>query len=200
MGLYKYSHKADEAKVSRSQGYDLDVSYKDLANVATAIKHKSVAKARVVLQSVIDKKTPIAYTKFNKGMGHRSQLGGKKGRFPKKECRAALQLLDNAVSNAVKKGFDETALFVRHAQAYKQNTLPRYRRTWVGGAVLGYGKQAIRSDYVTARMEITLEERPGLKEAGKLKEIGKKKSPKKEKKNVSAAEAEKPPAAKENSV
>ena len=162
MGLYKYSVKADKAKAGQAQGYDLDVSYKDLCNVCAALRNRSVAKARTILQEAIKLKTPILFKKFNTGVGHRSQLGGRKGRFPKKECKAALAILDNAVANATKKGLDESLLCVKAACAYKQNVLPRYRRTWVGGATLGYGKQAIRSDYVTARMEITVEERPSL--------------------------------------
>jgi large subunit ribosomal protein L22 len=162
MALYKYSSKEDEAKVGRAQGYDLDVSYKDLCNVCAALRNRSAEKARAILQDAIDLKTPILFKKFNTGVGHRPQLGGRKGRFPKKECKVALSILNNAVANATKKGLDEKLLFVKTACSYKQNVLPRYRRTWVGGATLGYGKQAIRADYVTARMEITLAERPAL--------------------------------------
>jgi len=168
MGLYKYSVKAaDEKKVSRAQAYDLDVSYKDLCNVCGAIKNKSIPVARKILNEAIELKMPIIFRQFNTGVGHRSQLGGRKGRFPKKECRVALATLNNAVANAIRKGLDESILVVKNANANKQNVLPRYRRTFVGGAALGYGKQAIRSDYVTARMEITLEERSGLKAMGK---------------------------------
>ena len=162
MGLYKYSVTADKAKVARAQGYDLDISYKDLTNVCAAMRNRSVAKARKVLEDAIALSVPIPFKKFSKGVGHRSQLGGRKGRFPRKECRAALAILNNAVANANRKGFDESLLFVKGAVAYKQNVLPRYRRIWVGGMTLGYGKQATRSDYVTARIEITLEERPEL--------------------------------------
>jgi large subunit ribosomal protein L22 len=162
MGLYKYSQKADVAKTGRAQGYDLDVSYKDLCNVCAALRHRNVAKARKILNDAIELKVPIIFKKFNTGVGHRSQIGGRKGRFPKKECKAALLILNNAVANATKKGLDESLLCVQTACAYKQNVLPRYRRKWVGGAALGYGKQAIRSDYVTARMELTVQERPAL--------------------------------------
>jgi large subunit ribosomal protein L22 len=168
MGLYKYSIKAqDEKKVSRAQAYDLDVSYKDLCNVCFAITNKSIPVARKILNEAIEMKMPIIFQQFNTGVGHRSQLGGRKGRFPKKECKVALATLNNAVANATRKGLDESLLVVQNANANKQNVLPRYRRTFVGGAALGYGKQAIRSDYVTARMEITLTERPGLKPIGK---------------------------------
>ncbi|MGC8851411.1 MAG: 50S ribosomal protein L22 [Candidatus Micrarchaeia archaeon] len=159
MGLYKYAFKVeDEKKVARAQGYDYNASYKDLTQVCRAIRGKNVDDARKILSEAIALKKAIPYHKFNKGLGHRSELGGKKGRYPRKEARIVLQLLNNAVANAEHKGLDNEKLFVKSAIAYKQNTFPRYRRFWVGGATLGYGKQAIRSDYVTARVEITLAE------------------------------------------
>jgi len=194
MGLYKYSQKEDEAKVARAQGYDMDISYKDLTNICAAIRGKSVDKARKILQDVIDMRMPIAYHKFNTGLGHRSQLGGQKGRFPKKECKAMQGILENAIANALTKGFDESILIVKNTVAYKQNVLPRYRRTFVGGAALGYGKQALRSDYITTRVEITLTEEPRIKSAkAKKAEAAKKETSKKAAKEAPAAKkAEKP--------
>lgn len=184
MGLYKYSQKEDEAKVARAQGYDMDISYKDLANICTAIRGKTVDKARRILQDAIDLKMPIAYHQFNTGLGHRSQLGGQKGRYPKKECKAMQGILENAIANARTKGFDESILIVKQVAAYKQNVLPRYRRTFVGGAALGYGKQALRSDYITARIEITLAEEPRIKSKAKKaeKKVAAKPAKKEEKK------------------
>lgn len=168
MGLYDYAHKAaDEKKVARSQGYDYNASYRDLTQVCRAIKHKPVPVARKILEQAIDMTKAIRFHKFKKGMGHRSELGGQQGKYPKKEARIVLQLLDNAVANAQNKGLEEESLFVENALAYKQNTFPRYRKYWVSGAVLGYGKQAIRSDYVTARVEITLTEKQGLQKKEK---------------------------------
>jgi len=80
-----------------------------------------------------------------------------------------LGLLKNAAANAAFKGMDAAKLFVRSAIAYKQNVFPRYRKFWVGGATLGYGKQATWANYVTARAEVTLEEREPKKKKEKTK-------------------------------
>jgi len=160
MGLYKYGHAvSDEKKVARAQGYDYNASYKDLANICAAIRGKSLTEATKVLEQAISKTKAIPYKKFSKGAGHKSELGGRKGRYPVKEAKIVLNLLKNAAANAAFKGMDAAKLFVRSAIAYKQNVFPRYRKVWAGGAVLGYGRQATWANYVTARVEVTLEER-----------------------------------------
>lgn len=159
--VYKYSIEldAEEAKKSAfAQFHDVDASYKDLSQVLRAIKGKPVKKAEKILEEVISKKKAIPFTKFNKGMGHRSELGGRKGKYPIKEARLALALLKNAEANALQKGLSEDKLFIRHAASYKQNTFKRYRKYWVGGNTIGYGKRAIWSNYVTCRAELVLSE------------------------------------------
>ncbi|MBI4360638.1 50S ribosomal protein L22 [Candidatus Micrarchaeota archaeon] len=155
MGLYKYSLKP-AAAVGKAQGHDWDASYKDLTQVCRAIRGLPVKKAFHVMQDAINQTRAIQYVRFAKGAGHRSNLGGKQGRYPKKECRLMTKLLRNAVNNAVQNGLDESSLVVKHASANKQNVFRRYRQFWVSGTVLGYGKHATWANYVTARAEIVL--------------------------------------------
>ncbi len=184
---YKYSLQVDlpEEKLSRAQVADLDASYKDLTQVCAAIRSKHVSDAMQVLQDAIDEKKAIEYKRFSKGAGHKSNLGGKKGRYPKKECRFVMALLENAVANGVNKGLNREAMQVYHAAAFKQQTYPRYKRYFAGGMTLGYGKQSHRADYETARVELVLYEK-GLKEKKKAEKVVK---PKASKKKVSEAKA-----------
>ena len=161
MGLYKYSVTYDAEKSAPAQAFDINASYKDLTQVLRAIRGKSVKDAKKILDDAVTLKRAIRFSKFNKGMGHRSELGGKKGKYPAKECRIALHILNNAFASVQSKGLDENAV-VLHAAAYKQNVFPRYRTFFVGGNTLGYGKQAVFSRYVTARAEIVVGEK-GLK-------------------------------------
>ncbi|HEV8289621.1 MAG TPA: 50S ribosomal protein L22 [Candidatus Norongarragalinales archaeon] len=157
--IYNYGFQpADAAKVGRAQGYDYNASYKDLSQCCATIKYKPVTRARQILDDVISMKMPIWYTNFNSRLGARSQLGGKRGRYPKKEAKILHKLLQNAVANATAKGLDPAKLVVQHASAYKQNTYPRSKRVWVSSVVLGYGKMATRHDFETARCEITVAE------------------------------------------
>jgi large subunit ribosomal protein L22 len=172
---YSIELKAGEEKKSAfAQFHDVDASYKDLSQVCRAIKGKPVKKAEKILEEAISKKKAIPFKKFNKGMGHRSELGGKKGKYPITEARLALALLKNAEANALQKGLSEDKLFVRHAAAFKQNTFKRYRKFWVGGNTIGYGKRAVWSDYVTCRAELVLSEaEKSFEEKEKAKKEGK---------------------------
>ncbi len=158
MGYAEYSVKVGE-KNACAQAHDVNASYKDLTQVCGAIKGKSIGKAKRLLKEAAALKRAIPYKKFNTGCGHRPELGGRKGRYPKKECFIMLRLLDNAAANAVHKGLDSEKVFVKTARAYKQASFPRYRRTWAGSVTLGYGKRAVWKSYETARIEIVLEEK-----------------------------------------
>ena len=179
MGLYKYSMAEDEGvKTAKAQQHDMNCSYKDLSQVFAAIRGKRIADARKVLDETISMKKAIRYHKFATKIGHRSELGGKKGRYPKKECKIALALLENAVANAVQKGMDESALYIKLAASYKQNVLKRYRNYFVGSRTLGYGKQAIWSNYVTCWAEMVLGERQGEASSADKKAKAREKAPK----------------------
>ncbi|MFH0971016.1 MAG: 50S ribosomal protein L22 [Candidatus Micrarchaeota archaeon] len=157
MTLYRFSFKVpDEKEVARAQAYDMDASYKDLANILAAIKGRSIKEAKKILEECISMKMPIRYRKFNANLGHRSQLGGKKGRFPKKEAKITLTLLKSAEANANFKGLDVNTLIVRQGAAYKQNVMRRYRQHFGSSITLGYGKQSIWANYETCRAELVL--------------------------------------------
>jgi ribosomal protein uL22 len=190
MALYEYSLKP-AAIVGKAQAYDLDCSYKDLTQVMRAIRDQPLSKAYRILEQAIQKTHAIPYVKFAKGCGHRSELGGKKGRYPKKECRFALKLLHNAAANALAQGLAEESLYVRHAAAYKQSVFRRYRQFWVSGTVLGYGKNATWANYETAHMEIIV--------SGKVDEKSEFNAKTKEK-NKPAKTASKPPEKKDSKI
>ncbi|MFH1056219.1 MAG: 50S ribosomal protein L22 [Candidatus Micrarchaeota archaeon] len=159
MGLFKYSVQEKEGeKWGKAQLHDVNCSYKDLSQVFSAIKGLRLRFAEEVLNDAISMKKAIPYHKFATKIGHRSELGGKKGRYPKKECKIALQMIENAKANAVKNGLDETMLFVKHAASYKQNVLRRYRRIFGSSRTLGYGKQSLWSNFVTCWAELVVAE------------------------------------------
>jgi len=141
-----YSVKC-EGRVAKAQMHDVDASFKDLTQVCRSIKGKEVSEAVKLLEDAKLGKTPIHYRKFNKKLGHRKELGGKKGRYPKKSAGIVLEVLRNAVANARYKGLGEK-LVVKHAAANKQNIYPR---------IASKGR-AMRADYETARVEIVVEE------------------------------------------
>lgn len=177
--VFAYSFDVKKEKLGLAQAHDVNASYKDLTQVCSAIRRKPLSVAKKILEEAIEGTKAIPFSKFNKGMGHRSELGGRKGKYPKKECKIVLALVKNAEANALHKGLDKELLYVKFSAAYKQNVFRRYRKFWVGGQTLGYGKQAMWANYMTARAEIALgqygEKRLGGKKNPKAKS-GKKQS------------------------
>jgi large subunit ribosomal protein L22 len=143
-----YSYKGREGvRMARAYRSDVDASFKDLSQVCRSINGKEVSGAVKLLEEAKLGKVPIRFVKFNKKCGHRKELGGMRGRYPKKSARMVLEVLRNALANAHYKGMEEK-LVVRHASANKQNIYPR---------TASKGK-AMRADYETAKIEIVLEE------------------------------------------
>lgn len=144
---FGYSFKGDAGKTARAQRSDIDASFKDLSQVCRNINGKEVSEAVNLLEDAKLGKVPIRYVKFNKKLGHRKELGGRKGRYPRKSAGIVLELLKGTIANARRKGLGEK-LVVRHASANKQNVYPR---------IASKGR-AMRANYETAKLEIVLEE------------------------------------------
>jgi large subunit ribosomal protein L22 len=144
----EYSYKPKEGvRAARALRHDIDASFKDLSQVCGNISGKEASKAVELLESAKLGEVPILYRKFNKKLGHRKELGGRRGRYPKKSAGIVLEVLRNAMANARNTGLGEK-LVVRHASANKQNIYPR----------MASKGRAMRSNYETAKVEIVLEE------------------------------------------
>ncbi len=154
MPHYGYSYKETAAKFAKAQVHDVDASFKDLGAVCDAIRRKHADAAAELLEKVSEGGTPILYRTHNKRLGHRHELGGKKGRYPRKAAKIVLQVLKNALANASTKGLGDP-LVVAHACANKQMIYPRM-------ASKGTSR---RSNYETAKVELVLEESPEAQKA-----------------------------------
>lgn len=157
-----YSLKLEKCAKARVE--DVDVSFKELSEVCRNIKNMNVDEVLNFLEEVIMGKRAVRFHRHNKKMGHRRELGGKKGRYPKKAAKIVKDVLLNALSNARYKNMAEDKLVVVHAAANKKRT---YRQLQPKG-------RRIRHDYETARVEIILAEKPIKKQVNKDKKEGKK--------------------------
>ena len=174
--MYSYiiaEGKEGDYACARLEG--VDASVKDLVEVCGNIRYLGISDALALLEKAAEGKFPIRYRSNNKRLGHRRELGGKKGRYPKKSVRIVLGVLKSALANAQQKGLSEE-LIVTHACANKVAKHMRYSPK---------GRRNV-SALVTARVEIILKEKEGAK-----------RPPKKAKKEEKpAAKAEAPPKAK----
>jgi len=123
----------------------VDASYKDLSEVCGRIRRKDAAWARVFLERVAEGEIPVLYKRHNKKLGHRRELGGRKGRYPWKCAAIVLKVLNSAIANGMAKGLGE-GYVVFGAAANKKFSYPR---------MAPKGRTA-RSYYELARIEIVL--------------------------------------------
>ena len=145
---FKYGYVGTAAeKVARAQSYDVDASYKDLCEVCKDIRGTLAEPALTRLDVVAKGLAPVRFRdRHGKRLGHRRELGGRKGRYPRKAARLVRKVLENAVANATSQGI--SVPYIAHISANKHRSYPR---------LAPRGRQ-MRHDYETARIEIVLEE------------------------------------------
>ena len=151
--MYSYDiPKGKEADFAFARAENVNASFKDLAEVCGNIRNRNANWAIELLEKAEKGEIPLRFRGHNKGMAHRRELGGRKGRWPKKCSRIVLKVLKSALANAQAKGLSEE-LVVEHACANKKNSYPRLaakgRRSW--------------HRFETARVEIVLKEKEGAK-------------------------------------
>ncbi len=168
-----YTAVSDEnCAMARSES--VNASFKDLAEVCGRIRGKNADWAISFLEKAAEGTIPVLYRRHNKKLGHRRELGGKQGRYPKKAAKAVLKVLNSAIANGRVKGLgDEYSIL--SAVANKKLSY---------GRVAPKGRWA-RSDYETSRIEIILK---SLSEVPKGVEVT---PPKKEEKPEKKAEPKK---------
>jgi len=132
-----------EEEIAKAQQYNIDASYKDLCAVCSNMRGLTADEGVQYLEAVLDG-FPVLYKRWNKKLGHRRELGGRKGRYPVKSAKFVLLVLKNAIANASSKGLD--GLSIVHIQANKQAIYPRTQSK---------GRQ-FRANYETARVEVVL--------------------------------------------
>ncbi len=147
MAQYQYGFNKksqySEKQTAKAQQYNIDASYKDLCAVCDNIRDMPAQEGVDYLNAVLEG-FPVQYRRWNRHLGHRKELNGRKGRYPVKAAKFVLGVLNNAIANATGKGLDN--LVIIHSAANKQTVYPRLQSK---------GRQ-MRANYETARVEIIL--------------------------------------------
>lgn len=154
--MLRYSINIDRNDIALAQGKDIDASYKDLTQVCGEIRYMRVNDAVALLERVEEMTVAVPFRRFNKRLGSRHELGGKKGAYPAKAARETRKVLLNAIANAANKGFDIDALYVVHASANKTHI--ERRSPSKGSLAWGRGRYGFssrtHSDLEYAKVEI----------------------------------------------
>ena len=113
---FKYSITPG-SKTVKAMGRDMNVSFKNMVMVAQALRGKKLQKAIEHLEGVVELKRTIPFTRFAKGIGHRSGNQYKSSKYPQKAAKYALDVLTNLRANAEYKGYDPENIKIVHSQA-----------------------------------------------------------------------------------
>lgn len=155
---YSFDLSAEEKdKYALARAESVNASYKDLTQVCGRIRNKPISWALDFLDKAAKGKIPVLYKKFNKNLGHRREIKGRQGRYPKKAAAMVLKLLKSAEANAKIKNLEN--LVIAHVSANKKYSLPR---------LLSKGRHS-RADYELARIEIILKGKEAIEKKVQIK-------------------------------
>ncbi len=154
----KYSYGMDRSGIVFAGAKEINASFKDLCAVCDAVRYQNVPRAIGILDGVINKGMAIEYRRHNKYMGSRHELGGKKGRFPKKCAALVRDVIINAAANATNLGSDPDMMYIVHAAANK--TIIVQRAPPKGVRAVGGSRPSVRrSNLEYAKIEIGISEK-----------------------------------------
>lgn len=163
---------------ARARVEGVNASYRDLSQVCGRIRNKKSDWALEFLEKASEGMIPVYYHSHNRNLGHRRELGGRKGRYPEKAAGIVLKALKSAIANGKTQGLGDVYEIIAASANLKQ-VFPR---------MAPKGRQA-RSFLETSRIEIVLKGSAVPK--GVTVTPPKKNEPKKEEKKAESPKAEK---------
>ncbi|MFY9716331.1 MAG: 50S ribosomal protein L22 [Thermoplasmata archaeon] len=99
--------------VARARGVEVPISPKKTYEVLNAIRGMPLARARTLLEDVIEQRRAIPFRRYNQETAHKRGIGP--GRYPQKVAHQVLKILTNAQENAEYEGLDTDRLFIKVA-------------------------------------------------------------------------------------
>ncbi len=118
-----YSIKVDDEKHAKAFGENLPLSLKDAVNLCRAIKGMKVDDAKEYLEDIMKEKRAVKYFRYLDSISHRKGIGP--GRYPVKEAKYILKIIENAEANAENKELDLDNVYIKHIAAHKGEILKR---------------------------------------------------------------------------
>ena len=112
--------------MARAIGKAMPISTKASIEICNSLRGKKVASAKRILKEVIDLKSPIKFTRFTNGAGHKKGIGP--GKYPTKAADEILQLIESTEANAQFKGLNTSDLIIKHISAQNAGNTWRYGR------------------------------------------------------------------------
>ena len=126
--LFRYSFQSyDPLLHIRASGRELDLSPKAAREVCKTIKGMLLNDAKEYLEGVKEKRLAVAFRRYKRGGGHRSNLEKfHVGSYPVKAATKVLDVLNNLEANADFRGRDVERMKIIHASAIRGRIIRSY--------------------------------------------------------------------------
>lgn len=98
--------------MARASSLSAPISTKFGVEICKLIKGRNTQKAKVLLSRVLKKEEAVPFTRFNKCLAHRKNMGP--GRFPVKATLYIHKLIESVEANAQFKGLNISNLIIKH--------------------------------------------------------------------------------------
>ena len=112
-----YTQETDPEKTSKAIGKEISVSPKHCREVLKELKGMKVEQAKEYLEGVIEKRTPVPYSRYKMWLNPKPKVGP--ARYPEKAAKAILKVIESARANAEYKGLDSENMKIKVACAHR---------------------------------------------------------------------------------
>lgn len=113
--------------IAIAKALNLPISTKQSREIAKFVRNKNTAKAKSLLQQVLENKIAVPMKRFNRDTGHKP---GKiaSGRYPEKATKEFMKLITLVEAHAENKGLDSKNLVIYDLRANKGERTMHYGR------------------------------------------------------------------------
>ncbi|HLC72080.1 MAG TPA: 50S ribosomal protein L22 [Candidatus Nanoarchaeia archaeon] len=136
---------------------DVPISTRQSVEICSAVRGKSLMKAKAFLQRVINMEEAVPYKRFKMSVAHKpGRIAA--GRYPMKASKHFLALLNSVESNAEDKGLDKERLYIQLIMANKAS------RGYRAGRIRGIKARNTHVKVIVAEWEMNEKKRQPAKE------------------------------------
>jgi large subunit ribosomal protein L22 len=127
MPRFKYCKTGlDPDVTAKASGREMDISPKHAREICKAIKGLYIEHAITYLENVVEKKRSVPFKRYNRKVGHRSDLQGwHTGRYPVKASSKILEVLHNLENNIEYKGLEMDRCRIIHSASHRGRKIKR---------------------------------------------------------------------------
>lgn len=136
---------------------NLPISTRQSVEICSAVRGKSLRKAKEFLQRVLNMEEAVPYRRFKMNVAHKpGHIAA--GRYPQKSTKAMLALLASVESNAEDKGLDKDKLYIQTIMANKAS------RGFRAGRIRGIKARNTHMKIIVAEWEVNEKKRQSAKQ------------------------------------